>query len=57
MGLLLREASTIAGRRAGKSDRYFGALASSGGFAKLLQKLLPGRIHSQSIMEIENHDD
>jgi hypothetical protein len=57
MGLLLPEASIIAGKRSGKSDRYFKALTCGGGFAKLLQRLLPERTADYDIIAIKNHDD
>jgi hypothetical protein len=57
MGLLLPEDSIIAGKRSGKSDRYFKALTCGGGFAKLLQRLLPERTADYDIIAIKNHDD
>jgi hypothetical protein len=57
MGVLLEDPDNIAARRGDRSDMFFQHLARTGGFQRVLDHLLPGRVVAEAFETVTNHDD
>jgi hypothetical protein len=57
MGVLIDEPGRVPAKRGNRSDVYFQHLATTGGFAALLDHLLPGRRVTTALGDVTNHDD